>query len=152
MTWDEVARRIGAGEPAEDVLDEYHAADREDFRTYIASQGPKGVEALARYDARMRDLDSGVMGARNAWHSISPAQKRVMLILDTRRCLIRGTSSKRYDAHGELHALANVCGIATVRNLAAHELVAWDGGTFDPERKAVLTERGKFVLEHGQKQ
>ena len=26
----------------------------------------------------------------------------------------------------------------------------WDGGAFDPERKAVLTERGKFVLRHGQ--
>lgn len=151
MTWNEVVRRIGAGEPAEDVLDEYHAVDRERFRAWLGSQGPQGVEALARYDARMRDLATGVQGARNAWHSISPAQKRIMLMLDTGRCLYRG-ASKRYDALGEPHAISNVCSLATVRNLASRDLVAWDGGVFDPERKAVLTERGKFVLKHGQQQ
>jgi hypothetical protein len=28
-------------------------------------------------------------------------------------------------------------------------LLAWDGGALDPEKAAVITERGLFVLKHG---
>lgn len=146
--------RKRAGEKAElraDVLREVNekiAADRARLREVIKHR----PDLLAEYDARTSEIDSGIYGARSTWRAISSAQKRIMLLLDAGRCLIRGASSTRYDASGEPHALANICGIATVRNLASRDLVAWDGGAFDPERKAVLTERGKFVLKHGQKQ
>jgi hypothetical protein len=32
---------------------------------------------------------------------------------------------------------------ATIRNLCARDLLAWDGGAF------AVTERGRFVLRHG---
>lgn len=39
--------------------------------------------------------------------------------------------------------------LATLRKLAAHGLVDWDGGAFDPEAAAVLSEQGRFVLAKG---
>lgn len=46
--------------------------------------------------------------------------------------------------------IAKAARLDTVRNLAARELVAWDGTAFDPEARAVLSERGRFVVRHGQ--
>jgi hypothetical protein len=36
----------------------------------------------------------------------------------------------------------------TLRNLCARNLMAWDGGAFDPEAVAVITENGRFVYQH----
>ena len=56
----------------------------------------------------------------------------------------------QYDAVDQTGQVSvRVCGSQTVRALVSHTLLVWDGGVFSPEAKAVLTERGKFVLEHG---
>lgn len=66
------------------------------------------------------------------------------------QCLVREGGSKTvYTAHGEPPALCRVARLATVRNLAARGLVDWDGGAFDPERRAVISELGRFVLAKG---
>ena len=151
MDWIEVARRIGAGEDVEAVLDEFHAAQREQFRSFLADEGPKGVAALAKFDQQMRDLDSGVDGARRTWQSLSPAQRDAvcLMVRDGTRLQRNGeTGFYTYVGHPGGFAIKGPR-IATVRNLAARDLVAWDGGAFDPEAVAVLTERGRFVHQHG---
>lgn len=100
-------------------------------------------------DAKMRDIRLGIDGARSAWHSISDAQRRVLTILETGRHLIRGTGKARYDATGAPYPVPNLCRLATARALCARDLLAPDGGAFDPESKFVLTERARFVMKHG---
>lgn len=89
--------------------------------------------------------------ARTTWHSISDAQRRTLIIVGTgSRKLRRSSWSKNfYDAYGEPHAVDKAAGLLTVRNLCSRGLLAWDGGSFDPEKAAVITERGLFVLRHG---
>ncbi|ACL60543.1 hypothetical protein [Methylobacterium nodulans] len=107
-------------------------------------------DLLAELERNLRDVETGVSQARSAWHSISPAQRRVLEALgDGRRLVREGSSRTVYEAHGKPHALRRVARLATVRNLAARGLVDWDGGAFDPERRAVLSERGRFVLAKG---
>lgn len=106
------------------------AKDRESFRAFLVDMGPRGIAALKDYDRAMRDLDSGVSHARDIWHSISPAQ---------RRALVEAAEGKQ----------PKVRTIATLRNLADRDLLAWDGGAFTPEARVVITERGLFVLRHG---
>ena len=111
----------------------------------------KGRRDLAdELDAKLKDVRTGVAGAQSTWHSISPAQRRVLTTLATGRWLIREHGSLSwYEAHGEPEAMARVCRLPTARNLIARELLACEGGAFDPERKLVLTERARFVLRHG---
>ncbi len=153
MTWDDALRRMRAGEPLDDILDEKHAADRERLRSFLADFVPRGADALKGYDASMRDHDSGVYGARMAWHSISPAQRRTLLFLAPGRVLVRcAWSHNFYDAVAaadRFSTIAKAARLDTVRNLARRELLAWDGGAFQPEARAVLTERGTFVVAHG---
>ncbi len=148
MDWAEAMRRIGSGEPVEDVLDKKNAAERADFRVWLRRQ-PDGETHLARYDARLRDLDTGITAARNAWHSISTAQQQVLtkaLRVRSGRIVRRSIKPSVY-----VHDGGNVllCRVSTIRNLCAHELLAWDGGAFDPEQAAVITERGRFVATQG---
>jgi hypothetical protein len=70
-SWDEATRRIANGEPALDVLEGKIAADREKFRAFLADMGQRGVDSLRQYDVALRDLDTGITGARSAWHSVS---------------------------------------------------------------------------------
>jgi hypothetical protein len=107
------------------------------------------VDALAEFDKNMRDLALGVTGARATWHSISPAQRRALALLcESPRRFVRSPGTVNYyDALGEPHAIARAAGLRTVRNLAARDLLEWNGGAFDPERVATLTERGRFVFK-----
>lgn len=149
ISWDEVVARIAAGEPADDVLDEKHAADRQEFRALLADMGPKGIAALASYDKAMRDFDLGLTQARSAWHSISRHQRDVLVAAcrtKNGRIVRRSFKPSVYVLDGTLVFL---CRVATIRNLCAHELLACDGGAFDPEQAAVITERGRFVVAKG---
>lgn len=139
MTEEEILHRIEAE----------MAADEARFREFMLAQDCP--EAIARYDERMRLERLGIAGARRAWHSISPAQRRTLAYLGERPGYLLRNSSQRtfYDYRGEPHAEDKIARVATVRNLADRELLSWDGGAFDPERKVVLTERGRFVLKHG---
>jgi hypothetical protein len=102
-------------------------------------------------DARLRDIDLGLTGARSTWHSISEAQRRVLVLVTSRnRRLVRRSGSKTlYDAVGQDGTVEKAAGILTVRNLASRSLLAWDGGAFDPEAAAVMTEQAQFVVKHG---
>ena len=127
------------------------------FRAVLADCGSRGGDALRDYDARMRDVESGVAGARGTWQALSPAQRRTLLFLAAGRVLVRSVRIRGgyYDAVGAgggVSSIAKAARVDTVRNLARRELVAWDGSAFDPEARAVLNERGRFVIQHGQKE
>lgn len=149
IPWDETLRRIAAGEPVADVMDERMAAQREELRSFLADQGQRGVEALVDFDKAIRDINLGITGAKNAWHSITPAQRRVLVTAAKRDGRVT-REGKEYRHDQGRHQLYKPFYAATVRALCARELMAWDGGAFDPEASAVLTERGRFVVLHGQ--
>jgi hypothetical protein len=106
------------------------------------------TDALAKFDRNMRDIALGITSARNCWHSLSSAQRRVLqLVCESPRRLVRSPGTMHfYDALGEPYAISRASGLKTVRTLADRELLEWNGGAFDPERIAVLTERGRFVF------
>ena len=109
-------------------------------------------DLVADFDRNMRDLRLGLTGARNQWHSISEAQRRVLTSLAEGRHLRRSpVCPSEYDAVGNAVAtISRGCRISTVRALCARDLLACDGTATDPECKIVITERGKFVVTHGQ--
>lgn len=148
MTWPEAIALIRAGQDVEHVLDLKSAADNEEFRVWFLKEC--GPEALASYDAKMRDVDSGVYGARMAWHSISAAQRRALVFAasGTGR-LVKMNYRSDYGRTVSGDYPTRPIRIKTLRALCSHNLMAWDGGTFDPEAAAVVTERGRFVLTHG---
>lgn len=145
MTWPEAIALIRAGHDVEHVLDLKSAADNEEFRAWFLKEC--GPELLANYDAKMRDIDSGVYGARMAWHSISAAQRRTLVFTSE--------NGGRLDRVGKeyrvprRHQPYRPVFVSTIRPLCQHNLLAWDGTAFDPEVSAVITERGRFVLTHG---
>lgn len=137
--------------PGEDGVLDRLAREREAgearFRATMLAAGH--ADAVVRYDAEMEEVRSGRNGARNCWHSLSPAQRRVLLFLAPGRVLVRCRWSRSYyDATGEPGAIAKAARLDTVRKLARHGLLAWDGTAHDPEARAVLAERGRFVLDH----
>lgn len=115
----------------------------ERFRAYMIEIGRPDL--LAEYDAKQREYRLGIYSAKMTWHSISPAQRRALL--DTERHGGRLTREGKEYRHRDRHQPYRPIRIATVRNLAARELLAWDGGAFDPEGSAVLTEHGQFVVK-----
>lgn len=125
-------------------------ARRAEVRKLIADAGRPDV--LAQYDQNMRDIDTGIAGARSTWHSISPAQRRALtaLVNGDGKMQRRNGDSPIYD--GNLYGgrfYGPICRLPTVRNLIARELLACEGGAFDPECAVSITERGRFVVEHG---
>jgi len=135
----------------DDILQRLEEADRQKTEEVIAMLIAEGhAEAADRLRKKIRDINLGIDGAQRTWESISDAQRRTLQVLGTGRYLARSPGSRtRYHAYGEPHAEGNVCGIATVRNLCARELCHVDGGATDPERKIIITERGRFVLKYG---
>lgn len=139
--------------PGEDVqqwLEERHRAREPLFRRTILETGhPDAEKILAEYDRAMRDNRLGLTSARNCWHSISPAQARVLAIMGA-GCELHQSRLRplMYDAVGRWN-IPDVCSLRTARPLCAHELAHVDGGAFDPERRIIITERGLFVLRHG---
>lgn len=151
MTNEELMRRIGNGEDVTHLLDIQSAERREDFRSSMLKRAETdrvAQIALEHYDAAMRDLDSGVMGARDTWHSISPAQRRVLTGVERHGGRL-DRIGKEYRATKGRHQPYMLAYVATIRPLCSRDLMAWDGGAFDPEAAAVITERGRFVLKHG---
>jgi len=139
VTEEEVLHRLEAESPQQ----------TERVRAMLHEEGrPDLVEDL---DQRLRENRLGITGARATWHALTEPQRRVLLILlEGQRRLVRQAHSKHFfDAIGGPHAVARVAGLPTIRNLIAPELLAPDGGAFDPEAAAVLTERARFVVQHG---
>lgn len=145
MTPEQMMGMIRAGHDVEHVMDIHLAEGNAEFRVWLMRES--GPEAVARYDARIKDIESGVYGARMAWHSISEAQRFTLEIASTTKCLRRRYSKPSFYVRDG--GVSLVCRIPTLRALCAHGLLSWDGGAFDPEAAAVITERGQFVLQHG---
>lgn len=135
----------------DDVLQEIERESQARSARVKALLIAEGRQDLAdELDTKLRDIRLGVDGAQSAWHSISAPQRRVLSALAEGRTLVRAPASKtRYGAIGLPDAIADLCSVATVRALCSRELLAPDGGAFDPERRIVLTERGRFVVRHG---
>lgn len=120
----------------------------EGVRQLLFSEGRPDL--VADLDAQMRRIALGLDGAGRTWQALSEPQRRVLRIMATGRKLVRCSWSRtRYGAVGEPDAISVVCGLPTVRNLSARELIHVDGGVLDPEKAFVLTERGAFVVKHG---
>lgn len=104
-------------------------------------------------DRNLREVDNGVCSAKSTWHSISPAQRRALLVLaggyELRRARYSRTKYDGYCVTGKRDALGYICPIGTIRALCTHELAHVNGGALDPEKSIVVTERGKFVVKHG---
>lgn len=102
-------------------------------------------DLVAEFDAKIKRIENGTDGAERTWSALSPAQKRA-LKLASYGPLRRAKHTHQF--FGEI--IAPRARLSTVRNLIARDLLACDGGAFDPERVLVLTERGRFVLKHGE--
>lgn len=121
-----------------------HAAVRE---ILIEEGRPDLADEL---DARLKDVETGVAQARSVWHSISPAQRRVLTQLASGATSLQRMEGTSYDVVSPLGSQAVGIRLATVRALAARDLLDWTGGAFDPEKRAVLNEYGRFVVAKGQ--
>lgn len=134
--------------PVIQELDAKFARQREDVRQMLRDSGRDDL--VADFDRKMREIDTGIYGARCTWESISDAQRRVLMAMAKDggalwQSMMNPNAYHMRIAPGE----AKRVGRATVRALAARELLAWDGGAFTPEAKAIITERGLFVVRHG---
>jgi hypothetical protein len=146
MSWDETMRRIAAGEDVQAVLDEKSERESTEFAEWMRTK--QGRPDLAdKYLARVREIETGVYGARACWHALSLAQRRILIEANQHGGrLDRVGKEYRHKARNQPYKPVYV---ATVRNLCERDLMAWDGGAFDPEAAAIVTERGRFVLKHG---
>src|SRR6266480_3434366 len=87
-----------------------------------------GAAVLADFDAKIKLIRNGVTGARNAWHSITPAQQRaLMAVVDHGGRLIRDGKVYR---DRDRHMLGRPVLLSTLHPLCSRELMAWDGGAF----------------------
>ena len=149
MDWDEVLRRVAGGEDVEAVLDERSKAETNRFAEYMREIGQPGL--ADSYLAKIKEIDSGIEGARNTWHSLSEPQRAALeLACEGVRFVRRPGRATVFDA--ERGGRQQPAGVRypTIRNLCERDLLAWDGGAFKPGDAAVVTERGRFVVAHGQ--
>lgn len=105
-------------------------------------------DLVAEMDGKLREIRLGTYGAKATWRSLSDAQRFALeFAAETGGRLAR--IGKTYWTPGDTCKIYGIR-LATIRNLVARDLMAVDGGAFDPEREFVITEHGRFVLKHGQ--
>jgi hypothetical protein len=140
------AMRRGDHEEAARVLDQNDVDEIASFVAFLRDELGRPDQA-ERYIQKMKEIDSGRYGARNTWRSISATQRRALLT-----AFAHGGRFERVGKeyrHRDRNQPRQPVRVATLRNLCSRDLFAWDGTVFDPEAVAVLTERGRFVIEHG---
>lgn len=116
-------------------------------RAVIAEAGTP--EDLARFDASMEHVHSGRSELESLWHSITPAQRTLVLLVGEGRRLVRCAWSRhRYGAVGEPHAVRDCASARTVEALIRHRLLAPAGTTDDPGQVVVATERLSALLAY----
>jgi hypothetical protein len=139
-------------DPILQQIDYRSQQSRERVRAIIREAGRPDI--LTEFDRNMKDLDTGITSARSVWHSISAAQRRALMMLadgyELRRMPASRTKYEGYCAVRKRDAIGYVCPIGTVRALCARELAHVNGGPLDPEKSIVVTERGQFIVKHGQ--
>lgn len=108
-------------------------------------------------EARITEIRNGIYGARATWSALSEVQRNVMLWMDQGGHLVSASpTNTRFSLQftaGPMGSCVPVPGAlritgihgATVNNLLHRELVSWA-----PDKKVILTERGRFVLKFGQ--
>ena len=106
-------------------------------------------DLAAEMDRALKEGASGVTNARSTWHSISDAQRRVLILMAGGPASLRRVTGTTYDVVSPSGCRATGIRLATARNLASRGLLEWTGGAFDPEASATTTERVAFVLKHG---
>lgn len=129
-------------------LDRQSIESRARVRRLILEAGRPDL--LAAFDKDMKELDNGVRGVRNAWHSLTSKQRFVLRLMGSGRYMSKSLRCRSmFDALGKAPAILSVCKVSTLRALSSRELIHVNGGPFDPEDSFVITERGSFVLKHG---
>lgn len=136
----------GTERPIHD-LERQQRASQERVREILCEEGRPDL--VAEFDANMRDVETGVTHARNLWHSISPAQRAVLAHLPLTGSNRLRRAASGYVVDGPGLPMPKPVRLPTLRAMAARGLVDWDGGAFDPEAAAVLSEQGRFVLAKG---
>lgn len=124
-------------------LEHRDAANLARLRAMLVEKG-RG-DLLVQLDAKLHDIRTGVDGARSTWAALSKTQRNVMTHLSGGGHLIRSTARGNFYFCDPTYGAS--CGAPTVRHLMSRELIGWEAG-----RKVQLTERGRFVLKHGQEQ
>lgn len=105
-------------------------------------------DLLKEFDSRMKDIRLGLYSARNCWHSISVAQRRVLINMRDRGGGVwRDQTGRPRFYHRINNNMILHYRTPTIHKLIAHNLLAWDAN--EGHDKAILTERGQFVLKHG---
>lgn len=125
----------------------------------VAEGRPDLAEELK---AKLRDIYTGVDGARATWNALTPPQKRALVSarageLTTHPQLRPNAGGASRTGYGQLGRAGGrlvwtfTCFLSTARCLCARDLLHVDGGALSPEAKVIITERGKFVLAHGER-
>ncbi|HZT90373.1 MAG TPA: hypothetical protein VFA12_20700 [Stellaceae bacterium] len=140
-----MARLPAPGEDIELWLHREQMDGRDRVRALLLELGRPDL--VVELEQRYRDIELGLDGARSTWHSISAAQRRALKAAAEHGGRLERVG-KQY-RHRDRHQPYRPIYVATLRNLCARDLTAWDGGAFDPEGAVVVTERGLFVLRHG---
>lgn len=132
----------------DDILDQIERGSARRVEVVRAMLMTHRPDVLLEFDGAIRDLRLGLTSARNAWHSISPAQRRALqACVDAGHLVKNADKRSRYDIPG---GAAAALGISTIRKLIAHDMLDCDGGALDPEERVVASERGRFIVKHGQ--
>lgn len=94
-------------------------------RRHQAVRAMLSGQALAEYDASIEYIRSGQSQLANLWHSISPAQRRLMQVFrDGQGDLIRTRYEPSfYDFRGDPNAVSKVARATTVKALIAHKVL-----------------------------
>jgi hypothetical protein len=138
-------------EPGEDIqqwLDARDKAQSERMRQLLLSEGRPDL--VAELDAKIKDIRLGLAQARSCWSALSAPQREALVYLSKHKQLVRHLPGVYGRTEGLGSGLPRFR-LATVRNLIARQLVDLEGGAFDPERRVVISDRGRFVVQRGPK-
>ena len=142
-------RRITDGEDVEAVFDEKQREDRCRFDRLLRNELNR-PDLADKYQAKIREIDLVIYGARAIWTTLSVVQKRVLpFMAEAGARLGMMPKSRAYAIRTPLRTVVWNINRATVKTLAAHSLIDWEGDAFQPSSTAMLSDRGRFVLAHG---
>jgi hypothetical protein len=84
----------------------------ERIRQMLREEGRADLEA--ELDRNLRDVESGVTSARSTWHSISDAQRRVLILLAGGPASLRRMKGSTYDVVSSVGSRATRIRLATL--------------------------------------
>lgn len=135
----------------EQWLDEVQQQHTEIVREQLRIAGrPDLIDEL---DRNLKDVRTGVAGARATWAALSLAQKRALAIAgEGNRKFYRAPGSRMWmNAYGEPEAVDKAATIKGMEALVRRGLMDWHANATTVSNFAAITERGKFVLKNGER-